>query len=123
MGRWSVGRLIAAPVIGVVVTLLSTFVGERRAPAVYPDIMSCETGCSVVATGWPFVFVRDYLGMSVGNRADITEVWFAADRFDWLPFLANTLTWSLLTWWGLHAMRDFRQQAFRWRQQSPEVKG
>lgn len=80
--------------LGVVMTLGSTFVGERQAFAIYPDIIGCETGCSVVATGWPLVFVRDYLGMSVGNRADITEVWFAADRFDWLPFLINVLVWT-----------------------------
>jgi hypothetical protein len=82
-------------VAGTVLTLLSTFVGERSALAVYPDIMGCELGCAVVATGWPLMFVRDYLGMSVLNTADIMEVWFAADRFDWPPFLINAVFWSL----------------------------
>jgi hypothetical protein len=59
--------------------------------------MGCETGCSVVATGWPLVFVRDYTGMSVVNTADILEVLFAADTFDWPPFLANALFWSGLS--------------------------
>jgi hypothetical protein len=62
--------------------------------ATYPDIMGCEESCRVAATGWPFVFVRDYTGMSVVNTADIMEVWFAADQFDWLPFLANVIFWS-----------------------------
>ena len=78
--------------------MLSTFVGERRAQAIYPDIMGCEHGCSVVATGWPLIFVRDYLGMSVGNRADILEVWLGADRFDGVPFAANVAFWAMLMW-------------------------
>lgn len=89
-------KLLIHIALGTLLTLLSTFVGERLARATYPDIMGCETGCDVVATGWPFVFVRDYLGMSVGNRADIMEVWFAADRFDWGPFLLDTTLWSAL---------------------------
>ena len=82
-------------VAGTILTLVSTFVGARSALAVYPDIMGCELGCAVVATGWPLMFVRDYLGMSVLNKADIMEVWFAADRFDWPPFLINAVFWSL----------------------------
>lgn len=46
-------------VAGVVITLLSTFVGERTAIAMYSDILGCENGCQVVATGWPLVSVRD----------------------------------------------------------------
>lgn len=90
-------KLLMHLLVGTALTLTSTFVGERSARATYPDIMGCETGCNVVATGWPFVFVRDYLGMSVGNTADIMEVWFAADRFDWMPFLLNVVAWSLLS--------------------------
>lgn len=88
-------RASGALLLGVTVTLLSTFAGERWAMATYPDIMGCETGCRVVATGWPLVFVRDYLGMSVSNTADIMEVFFAADRFDWLPFFANAIFWTI----------------------------
>lgn len=90
-------KLFMHSLAGIALTFLSTFVGERSARATYPDIMGCETGCNVVATGWPFVFVRDYLGMSVGNTADITEVWFAADRFDWTPFLLNVIAWTVLS--------------------------
>lgn len=82
---------------GVTLTLLSTFVGERSALALYPDIMGCEAGCSVVATGWPLLFVRDYLGMSVVGTADILEVWFAADGFAWPPFMFNVAVWSLVS--------------------------
>lgn len=91
-------RLAGHALAGVALALLSTFVGERSAAATYPDIMGCEVRCEVVATGWPLVFVRDYLGMSVGNRADITEVWFAADRFDWLPFVVDALAWALVSY-------------------------
>ena len=87
-------RALMAAALGVALTLLTTFVWERSATATYPDIMGCETGCRVVATGWPLVFVRDYTGMSVVNTADILEVLFAADRFDWVPFLVNALFWS-----------------------------
>ena len=83
--------------VGLILTLVSTFVGERSTHALYPDIMGCELGCTVVATGWPLVFVRDYLGMSVVNSADILEVWFAADRLDWLPFWVNAAFWSFLS--------------------------
>jgi hypothetical protein len=34
--------------------------------------------------------------MPVVNSADIFEVWFAADRLDWLPFLMNVIFWSAL---------------------------
>lgn len=90
--------------VGVAVSLLSTFVGERSGIAVYSDILGCEHGCVVVATGWPFIFVIDYLGMSVVNTADIFEVWFAADRFSWVPFLVNVGVWtslSLVAIWGV----------------------
>lgn len=89
-------RAIVTICLGVAITLGSTFLGERMAPAHYPEIMGCEQGCQVVATGWPFIFVRDYLGMSVGNRADILDVWLGADRFDLAPFLVNVLCWSAL---------------------------
>lgn len=81
-------------IIGLTVALLSTFAGERSASAIYPEIMGCEKGCHVVATGWPFIFIKDYLGMSVVNAADIMEVWFAADRFRWAPFLADVGFWA-----------------------------
>ena len=87
-------RLLQAMLIGAALTLLSTFVGGRSAIATYPDIMGCEDGCTVAASGWPLVFVRDYTGMSVVNRADILEVWFAADRFDGMPFLLDLFFWS-----------------------------
>lgn len=77
--------------------LFSTFVGQRSAIAFYADIMGCETGCKVVATGWPFIFVTDYLGISVANTANIMEVWFAADRFAWAPFLLNTAVWAAVS--------------------------
>lgn len=93
--------LVLHCLFGVLLTLLSTFVGERSALAVYSDVMGCESGCSVIATGWPLTFVRDYLGMSVVNTADIMEVWFAADRFAWRPFLLNVVVWSLASL-GLH---------------------
>jgi len=73
--------------------------------ATYPDIMGCEEACRVAATSWPLVFVRDYTGMSVVNTADILEVWLAADRFDWLPFLVNTGLWSLGMFFALAYLR------------------
>lgn len=87
--------LLVHCLVGATLALLSTFAGERSALAVYPDIMGCENGCAVVGTGWPLVFVRDYLGMSVIGKADIMEVWFAADRFAWTPFLFSAGVWAL----------------------------
>ena len=87
-------RLGAHCVVGVIVTLLSTFAGERSVTVTLPDIMGCENGCAVVATGWPLIFVTDYLGMSVVNTANISEVWFAADRFYFLPFVINLGVWT-----------------------------
>lgn len=84
-------------VIGVGLTLLSSFVGERSAIAVYPDIMGCEDGCEVVATGWPLVFVQDYVGISVVGAASISEVWFAGDRLLGAPFLFDVAFWSGLS--------------------------
>ena len=94
--------------VGMAVTLSSTFIGKRSALASYPDVMGCEDSCVVAATGWPLIFVRDYLGMSVVNAADIMEVWFAADRFDWLPFWANVAFWTLLSVGAVAACRSLR---------------
>ena len=93
---------------GVLLTQLSTFVGERSALARYPDIMGCESRCSVVATGWPLTFVQDYLGMSVVETANIMEVWFAADRFAWLPFFVDVAVWSLVSLAAHHTLRRWR---------------
>jgi hypothetical protein len=90
------GRLIVATTAGTIAPMISTFAGQRMARATYADIMGCENGCEVAASGWPFVFVHDYPGMSVVNKANISEVWFAADKFDCAPFLLNVLVWSLL---------------------------
>lgn len=92
----------------VVMTLLTTFGGERPVVAVYPDVMGCEAGCVVVGTGWPLTFVRDYLGMSVIDTANIMEVWFAADRFAWLPFFFDAGVWSLVFWAASSAFRRLR---------------
>lgn len=89
--------MVAHCLIGASLTVLSTFVGERSATAFYPDIMGCEAGCTVTATGWPLIFVTDYLGMSVANTADIMEVWFAADRFAWTPFLFDAAFWTAIS--------------------------
>jgi hypothetical protein len=56
---------------GAVLTLLSTFVSARFITVVYSEIMGCEHGRNVVATGWPLTFVGDYLVISVVNTADI----------------------------------------------------
>jgi len=91
--------------VGVVLTLISTFVSERSAVASYSDIMGCEAGCGVVATGWPLAFIQDYLGMSVVGTADIMEVWFAADRFFWPPFLIDVGAWALTSALLAYAVR------------------
>jgi hypothetical protein len=49
--------------------------------------------------------------MSVINTADIMEVWFAADRFDWVPFLADLIFWSGLCF---AAVSPREQVRFRW---------
>lgn len=90
----------------MMLTLLSTFVGKRSATAVYPDIMGCENGCEVAATGWPLIFVKDYLGMSVAQKADILEVWFAADQLSWVPFLTNVTVWAVLSFLVVHSQRS-----------------
>jgi hypothetical protein len=98
-------KLLLSTLLGLTLTLLSTFIGQRSAAATYREIMGCEDGCTVVATGWPLVFVRDYTGMSVINTADIVEVWLAADRFDWTPFLLNVIFWSGLGFATLSRLR------------------
>lgn len=109
----AVRTLLAHLVVGATLTLLSTFVGERSSLTIYPDIMGCEHGCEVVATGWPLVFVRDYLGMSVVRTANILEVWFAADKLAWLPFLFNVGAWGLVSFLAGQIIRSVRNQTVR----------
>jgi hypothetical protein len=119
IGKWPSARLsvegdtmggfLLHAAVGLVITLASTFSYARSAKAIYQDVMGCEAGCEVVATGWPFIFVRDYLGMSVVKRADIFEVWFASDRFDWMPFMANVIIWALTSiFLGTLVAKSFR---------------
>jgi len=107
-----VRQVLMHGLIGAVLALSSTFVRPRSTLASYPDILGCEEGCKVVATGWPFTFVSDYLGMSVVNSASILEVWFAADRFAWAPFLMNIGLWALVSssvkWTIGHIARTLR---------------
>ncbi|MGV9010702.1 hypothetical protein [Brevundimonas sp.] len=103
-------QALALPVhcaVGMVVTLSSTFVGQRVVRATYPDLMGCEDSCQVAAAGWPLVFVEDYLGMSVINTADMMEVWFAADRFNWSPFWVNVAFWTMISVGVSAAVRSF----------------
>ena len=116
-GSWwrpaAAGRVSAALILGCLLTLLSTFAAARTATATYPEIMGCESGCTVAATGWPLTFVRDYPGMSVVNTADILEVAMAADRIDWLPFMIDQAAWSglvLLTWGSVRALSTSSRQ-------------
>lgn len=99
-------RLLLAGLIGLALTLATGFLGGRTSSATYPDIMGCESGCPVAASGWPFVFVRDYTGMSVVGKADLMEVWLAGDRFDWAGFIANGFIWSSLALGGLGLLRQ-----------------
>ena len=96
--RNAVARALGSVVLGSSCALQSTFVGERTARATYPEVMGCEVSCEVVATGWPLVFIRDYTGMSVVNSADISEVVFAADKLDLIPFGIDAALWSILSW-------------------------
>lgn len=98
-------RAVPAAALGIATALGSTFTGERWATAAYPDIMGCERGCQVVATGWPLIFIRDYPGMSVVHRADLLDVLLAADRFGWLPFCLDAIFWALIAFLLLHALR------------------
>lgn len=106
------GRVLIHCLIGTALALLSTFISPRSALVSYPDIMGCEEECKVVATGWPFTFVSDYLGMSVVGSASILEVWLAADRFAWAPFLLNVGVWALVStsvlWIISHITRTLR---------------
>lgn len=96
---------------GAILALLSTFVGARSAKAIYPDILGCEAGCDVVATGWPLVFVYDYPGLSVVNTADMMEVWLRADRFVWTPFAIDAGLWSLAIFAADAGFRWFRRRS------------
>ncbi|HZG46929.1 MAG TPA: hypothetical protein VEZ41_11795 [Allosphingosinicella sp.] len=91
-------KLFVSISLGLCLALLSTFVVEGSATATYPEVQGCEDGCTVTATGWPLLFVRDYSGISVINTAHILEVWFGADRFDWFPFIIVWMFWSGLAY-------------------------
>jgi len=65
----------------------------------------------VAASGWPLVFVRDYTGMSVVNTADVSEVLFAADRFDWMPFLIDVAAWGLAAFLTGALVRSLRRDS------------
>lgn len=91
-------RVLLAVALGLVLALGSSFVAAGTAVAVYPDIMGCERGCTVVASGWPLRYARDYPGMSVVGRTDAFEAWLGGDRFDWPPFAVDWGLWSVIAW-------------------------
>ena len=61
---------------------------------VYPDIMGCETGCEVVAAGFPVPYVADYPGFSPGNSVGLLEAFvFGMDRVLWGPLALSFAFW------------------------------
>lgn len=91
-------RVLLAVALGLLLALGSSFVAAGTAVAVYPDIMGCERGCAVVASGWPLRYAKDYPGMSVVGRTDAFEAWLGGDRFDWPLFAVDCGFWSAIAW-------------------------
>ncbi len=83
-----------AAALGLMLALGSSFVAVGTAVAVYPDIMGCERGCTVVASGWPLRYARDYPGLSVVGRTDAFEAWLGSDRLDPARFAFDWALWS-----------------------------
>ena len=91
-------RALLAAALGLVLALGSSFVAAGTAVAIYPDIMGCERGCVVAASGWPLRYARDYPGLSVAGRTDAFEAWLGGDRLDRAPFLLDWGLWSAIVW-------------------------
>jgi hypothetical protein len=104
-------RALLAAVLGLVLALGSSFVAAGTAVVVYPDILGCERGCTVVASGWPLRYARDYPGLSVVGRTDAFEAWLGGDRLDLVPFAVDWGLWiaiagALLALIGRRKKRD-----------------
>lgn len=87
-------RALFAAALGLVLAVASSFVAAGTAVAIYPDIMGCERGCVVAASGWPFRYARDYPGLSVVGRTDAFEAWLGSDRLDIRLFAVDWALWS-----------------------------
>ncbi len=104
-------RVLLAAALGLVLAVGSSFVAAGTAVAVYPDIMGCERGCAVVASGWPLRYALDYPGLSVVGRTDAFEAWLGTDRLNPARFAFDWALWSsvagaLLIAFGRRKKRD-----------------
>jgi hypothetical protein len=70
---------------------------HRFARAVYSEIMGCESGCDVVAAGWPLPYLADYPGISVVGAANLAGALLGEDRLRWLPFALTWLFWTAVS--------------------------
>ena len=60
---------------------------------VRPDIMGCETGCTVAAGGWPFPYAIDGMSSSPIGSADAVGALFGLDIFRWEMFALDFGIW------------------------------
>ena len=97
-------RAVFAAMPGLLLAVGSSFVAAGRAVAVHPDVMGCERGCAVAASGWPRRYTHDYPGLSVVGRADAFEAWLGSDRFDAAAFALDWLVWATIGWVAIAAI-------------------
>lgn len=103
-------RGLVAGALGLMLASGSSFAARGTAAAIYPDVMGCEQGCIVAASGWPLRYTLDYPGLSVAGRTDLFEAWLGSDRFHAVPFAVDWAAWAAIVWLSVVAIGRMRRR-------------
>ena len=90
-----VRRISLVLLAAMIFTALST-AHETSVLRVRPEVMGCETGCAVVASGWPTAFVIDGAVSSPINSADLAGLVVGIDDLDSIALFKTFGFWLLL---------------------------
>ena len=92
-------RFVAATIIGSAVALSTSLVKGTRLETQdwdCPPAGSCAR--PVVVSGFPFVFISDFHGISVVGDASLVSALLGDDHFHRGPFLLNAGVYALIAW-------------------------
>ena len=64
---------------------------------VRPEVMGCESGCPIVARGWPAAFVVDGAASSPVNSADLVGVVIGVDDLDVRGLAKTAVVWLVFS--------------------------
>lgn len=86
--------LSIALLLSLITTIASSAINSE-VTATYADIMGCESGCSVVAAGWPFPYLVDYPAISPVGSVSLLNGFLGIDRIWIIQLFESFFVWFI----------------------------